>query len=271
MVEIIAEIGINHNGSLELAKEMIDIAAAAGCHYVKFQKRDIDEVYTKEMLDAPRESPWGTTNRDQKEALEFGRDEYDQIDRYCRGKIPWFATPWDGSSMQFLEAYDLPFLKVPSARVNSEPFLKACRQTGTPIILSTGMSDMPMIERAVEILGVPNIYGIMHCTSTYPTKTEELNLNCIKTLKRRFPQTKIGFSNHHPGIIPMATAVALGAEMLEFHMTRDRAMYGSDQAASIEQEGAYKIVKYAKSIEISLGDGQKRFYDSEQKIAEKLR
>lgn len=270
-VELIYEVGINANGDLALAKKLIDVAHSAGCQYVKFQKRNIDLVYTKEELDKPRESQWGTTTREQKEGLEFSFDEYVEIKKYCKGKIGWFASPWDLESLTQLYALGSEYIKIPSALITNETLLHQCKLHNTPVILSTGMSTMAMIDRAVKILGKDKIYCIMACTSTYPSKPEELNLNFIKTLKEVYPWAKIGFSNHSPGVIYMAIAVALGAEVIEFHGTLDRSLPGSDQASSIEPEGVYKLSKWVKGIELAMGDGVKKIYDSELPIMAKLR
>lgn len=272
MTEIIAELGINHNGDIDLAKQMIDVAAAAGCDFVKFQKRTISEVYSQEELDKPRESPWGTTNREQKMGLEFDFHEYEVLDYYCRDKrIKWFASPWDIYSVGFLHNFKPPFMKIASASLTDHELLKTCTEYGYPLILSTGMSTLEELDKAIDVVGRLNVHCIMHCTSTYPTKTEELNLNCIPMLKGKYPWAKIGFSNHHPGIIYMPIAVALGAEMIEFHQTVDRSMYGSDQAASIESTGVFKAVSYMRNVSIALGDGVKKIYDSEVPIRENLR
>jgi N-acetylneuraminate synthase len=274
MTELIAEIGINHNGSTKIAMQLIDIAAASGCSWVKFQKRNIDLVYTKNELDAPRESPWGKTFRDQKQGLEFSMSQYMELSGYIRWKENlkgWFASPWDLDSIKFLNNLGSAFIKVPSALITDFEYLEACKQTDKDIIISTGMSTIDMIDKAVDVIGKDRIYCIMHCTSTYPSKPEELNLKCIPTFKERYPFTKIGFSNHNPGIIYIPIAIALGAEMIEYHITLDRAMYGSDQAASIEPEGAYKIGKYSKGVDVAMGDGVKVIYESEKPIIAKLR
>ena len=273
MTEVIAEIGINANGSIETAKRMIDVAVSAGCDYVKFQKRDIDLVYTKAELDAPRESPWGKTNGDQKRGLEFDLQDYHLIDYYCRErKIKWFFSVWDINSLKMATLFDNPFIKIPSALITDVELLTACKElTDKPIILSTGMSTWGIVDEAFRMLGRERTYCIMHCTSTYPSKPSELNLNCLKTMKLRYPFTKIGFSNHNPGIIYMPVAAALGAEMIEFHITLDRAMYGSDQAASIEPEGVHKLMKYIRGIDIAMGDGIKKIFESEVPIMKKLR
>jgi N-acetylneuraminate synthase len=265
---IIAEIGINHNGNLDLAEKLIDVASSAGCDFVKFQKRDIESCYTEEELNSPRESPWGKTFRTRKEGLEFSEWQYDKIDEYCRKrKIGWFASPWDLKSIDFLSKYEMPWLKVPSALITNMEFLEKCRM-GIPIILSTGMSTLKMVQEAVQVCD-PSV--ILHCTSTYPSKAEELNLRSIPRMMMEFPGKTIGFSNHSPGIIYMPVAVALGARVVEFHITLDRSMYGSDQAASIEPEGVFKVVKYIRGVESALGDGVKRIYPSEEPIVKKLR
>jgi N-acetylneuraminate synthase len=262
MTEIVAEIGINASGSLDIAKKLIDVAHAAGCDYVKFQKRTIDLVYSKEELESKRESPWGTTFADQKYGLEFSEYEYGKINAYCHEKgMKWFASPWDWLSLKMLNKFpDCCFIKIPSALITNDKLLKECQESEKKVILSTGMSTMPIIDHAIDVLGKNNIYCIMACTSTYPSKPEEQNLNCVMTYQKAYPWAKIGFSNHNPGIIFMPIAVALGAEMIEFHITLDRASYGSDQAASIEPSGVHHM-----------GDGIKRIYDSEMSIIKKLR
>ena len=270
-VLLVAEIGINHNGDLNLAKKLIDVAAFGGCDYVKFQKRTIDIVYSKEELDKYRESPWGTTNREQKHGLEFGEGAYDEIDRYCRGKnVGWFASPWDLQSVDFLMRYEPPFIKVASASLTDIDLLNRIKRTGTKVILSTGMSKKEELDNAITILG-DNVEYILACTSTYPTLDDEMNMKFIRTLKKEYPEYKIGFSNHSPGIQFSLIAVALGAEMLEFHITLNRAMYGSDQAASIEPEGVIKIGKHARNISKGMGTGEWTVFDSEEAIKQKLR
>ena len=271
--EVVAEIGINHNGDLKQALQLIDVAVAAGCDFVKFQKRTIEDVYTKEELDEPRKSPWGMTNRDQKNGLEFGANEYLDINAHCRDRgIGWFASPWDLKSIDFLANFGTcAFIKVPSALMIDIAYLKACRATGRKLILSTGMCNYFMIDRAVEVVGRNNIHCLMHCTSTYPSKPEELNLACIPAFHKRYPGMTIGFSNHNPGIIYMPAAVALGAGMIEFHITLDRASYGSDQPSSIEPEGAFKLIKHIRGMEKAIGDGNKIIYESEVPIIDKLR
>lgn len=269
-VFITAEIGINHNGSIEIAKKLIDVAADAGCDAVKFQKRTVDVVYTKEELDKPRESPWGDTNREQKECLEFNRGEYDEIDRYCeKKKILWYASCWDEGSVEFISRYDPPCYKVPSALLTNDNLLKCTKFRGKPIILSTGMSTMDEIEYAVDILGQEDLV-ILHCISTYPANVKELNLRVIQTLKNKF-NCPIGYSGHEVGLLETAAAVVLGACAVERHITLDRTMYGSDQASSIEPYGVKRLVKDIREISLIMGDGKKRVYESEIPIKKKLR
>uniref|UniRef100_A0A6M3KTL1 Putative N-acetylneuraminate synthase n=1 Tax=viral metagenome TaxID=1070528 RepID=A0A6M3KTL1_9ZZZZ len=272
MVEVVAELGINANGSVETAKKMIDVAYAAGIDYVKFQKRTVDLVYTKKELDAPRESPWGTTTREQKQGLELDWSDYDIIDEYCDLKgIGWFASPWDVESLRFIASFDIPFIKIPSALLTNHKLLEACKFLDRKVILSNGMSTMQELKKAVKIIGEDNIHAILHCTSTYPTAPTEMNLSHIKELKQIFPATKIGFSNHYPGLMGMIMAAVMGAEMIEFHLTLDRSMYGSDQAASIEPHGVFELMNRLKLIEKMKGDGVKQVYDSEIPIMQKLR
>lgn len=271
MVEVIAELGINHRGALHIARRLIDVAKAAGCSYVKFQKRDINLVYSQAELAKPRKSPWGTTTREQKQGLEFSHHEYEQIDHYCKKKeIPWFASCWDHRSVDFVQRFKTPFIKIPSALITNMDLLKEVKETGTPVIISTGGSTPYLINSAVNYLG-DQIYCIMACTSTYPTDPEEVNARHVLTLKDRYPWTKIGFSNHYPGLMAMQLAVAYGADMIETHITLDRTMRGSDQAASIEPQGLHELKKRIELIEKMRGDGIKRVYDSEVPIMEKLR
>jgi N-acetylneuraminate synthase len=269
---IIAEIGINHNGELKIAKELIDLAKSAGCDAVKFQKRTIDKVYTKEFLDAPRESPWGKTQRAQKEGLEFGAAEYDQIDRYCKEKeIEWFASPWDIDAFEFLKRYDLRHNKIASAMIVHRGLLQAVAKAGQHTFISTGMSTMEEIDRAVQIFRKENCpFELMHCVSTYPMRDEDANLNTIHTLRERF-KCDVGYSGHEVGLAVSYAAAALGITSLERHITLDRAMYGSDQAASVEPGGLRMLVGAVRKIEQAMGDGQKRVIDAEVPIAKKLR
>ena len=270
-VFITAEVGINHNGDIDLAKKLIDVACLAGCDAVKFQKRTVDVVYTPEQLDISRESPWGTTNREQKNGLEFNYSDYKEINNYCKSKnIQWFASPWDVESVRFLNYFKSNYIKIASASLTDFELLEAVLKTGKDIIISTGMSTKTELDNALRIVG-KNVKYILACTSTYPTKPEEMNLNFIKTLKEQYPQYKIGFSNHSPGLTFMIGATALGAEMIEFHITLDRAMYGSDQAASIEPGGIMHLMKYVKDLEIAEGTGEWTVFPGEIEIKKKLR
>ena len=267
---IIAEIGINHNGSLDLAKKLIDAAVDCNCDAVKFQKRTVDVVYTAEELARPRESPFGTTNGDLKRGLEFGFDEYSEIDTYCKQKgIDWMASCWDEASVDFMEQFDPPCYKISSASLTDDDLLRHHKKSERPIILSTGMSTMQQISHAVDVLGQENLV-ILHCTSTYPSKLEELNLKVIQSLKNKFP-LPVGYSGHESVFIPSYTAAMLGACMVERHITLDRALWGSDQAASLEVDAFRRMVKYIKMIDTMVGDGVKKVYDSELPIIEKLR
>ncbi|MDD5137189.1 MAG: N-acetylneuraminate synthase family protein [Candidatus Omnitrophica bacterium] len=267
---IIAEVGINHNGSLEIAKKLIDEAHLAGCDAVKFQKRTVEIVYTPEELAKPRENPFGPTNGDLKRGLEFGLEEYKEIDKYCKAKgITWFASCWDERSVDFIGQFGVPCYKIASASLTDEKLLKYHRSKGKPIILSTGMSDIAMIEKAVKILGAEDLI-IMHCTSTYPSKSEELNLRGIATLRDRF-DVPIGYSGHEVGLYTTMAATVLGASVAERHITLDRAMWGSDQAASVEPQGLRRLVTDIRTWEAAKGDGHIKVYESEVPIIKKLR
>ena len=267
---IIAEIGINHNGSVSLAKKMIDIAVTTGCDAVKFQKRTIDVVYTKEELAKERKSVFGNTNGDLKRGLEFGEAEYKEIDEYCKKKgIIWFASCWDEASVDFMEKFDVPCYKIASASLTDDNLLKYTKSKGKPILLSTGMSTMEEIRHAVSILGEDNLV-IYHCTSTYPSDTREMNLRVIPEFKKEF-SCPIGYSGHERGITPSVIAVVMGANSVERHITNDRTNWGSDQAASLETAGLYHMVRDIRQVPILLGDGVKVVYDRELPIIEKLR
>ena len=269
-VYIVAEAGINHNGSLEYAKELISLAAEANCDAVKFQKRTIDVVYSPEELARPRENPFGDTNGDLKRGLEFGEKEFKEIDQYCKEKeIIWFASCWDEGSVDFIEQFDPPCYKIASASLTDDDLLHYHRKLGKPIILSTGMSTLEQIDHAVEILGQEDLI-ILHSTSTYPARPEELNLNVIKTLKEKYP-VPIGYSGHEVGLPTTFAAAVLGACMIDRHFTKDRAMWGSDQAASLEVPGFRRLVADLRELEVALGNGNKKVYDSELPIIEKLR
>ena len=269
MTYIIAEIGINHNGDMKLAKQLIRSAAKAGCNAVKFQKRTIEEVYTKEELDADRESPWGTTNREQKNGLEFSMKQYLTLEKYASSyNLDFIVSCWDEKSVDDIEDnLNVKYHKVASALATDKSFLEKLNKTGKPIILSVGMMTEEEIESAVDILD--NVEYILACTSTYPTKPEEVNLKHINTLKGKYSDFKIGFSNHYSGLDACVGATCLGAECIEFHITKDRAMYGSDQPASIENVTA--MVESIRNMEIMLGDGKKVVYDTDKPIAAKLR
>jgi N-acetylneuraminate synthase len=269
---VIAEIGINHNGDLELAKQMIDAAVHAGADAVKFQKRTPEVCTPPEQQKQMRETPWGyITYLDYRYKVEFNEEQYGIIDRYCAGKgLTWLASVWDEPSVDFMEKFETPAYKVPSASLTDHNLLKHVRKTGKPVIVSTGMSTMDQIHKAVGLIGADDLV-IMHCTSTYPCEPEELNLNMVGTLRSEFPHTPIGYSGHEVGLVPSAVAVALGACMVERHLTLDRAMWGSDQAASVEPGGFERLVKYIRVTESSLGDGVKKVYESEKASMKKLR
>lgn len=267
---IIAEIGINHNGDINIAKKLIDMAVEAGCDAVKFQKRTIELVYTPEELAKPRENPFGPTNGDLKRGLEFGEKEYQEIDRHCKEKgIMWFASPWDIKSVDFLEKFNVPCYKIASACLTDDELLKHIKSKRKPIILSTGMSTIEQIKHAVEVLGEDDLV-ILHCTSTYPSKNEELNLRVIPWLKEKF-NCPIGYSGHEAGVYSSFAAVILGASVVERHITLERAMWGSDHAASLEPRGLELLVRDIRTIPIFLGDGEKKVFESELPLIQKLR
>ena len=270
---LIAEIGINHNGDMEVAKLLIDAASNSGFDAVKFQKRTIDKVYTKEFLDSPRESQWGTTQRDQKEGLEFSLSEYKEIDSYCKGKrIQWSASAWDIDSQIFLQQFDCTFNKVASPMLGHMPLLKLIAAEGKKTFISTGMSTLEEIDDVVKIFVEAKCpFELMHCNSTYPMKEEDANLLCIPMLKERYG-CDVGYSGHESSLIKVSTtAVALGATSIERHITLDRAMYGSDQAASIESSSLDSFVKAVRAIPSILGNGKKILSEEETKTRDKLR
>jgi N-acetylneuraminate synthase len=267
---VIAEIGINHNGSLETAKQLIDVAVESGCDAVKFQKRTVDVVYTADELARPRENPFGPTNGDLKRALEFGHDAYREIDRYCRTKgIAWFASCWDEASVDFMEKFEPPCYKIASASLTDDALLRHHAAMRRPIILSTGMSTIEQIQHAVETLATDDLI-LLHCNSTYPAKLEELNLRALQTFQRMF-EVPVGYSGHEVGLPTTLAAVALGAAVVERHVTLDRAMWGSDQAASLEPAGLKRLVRDIRAIERALGDGIKCVWESERAVMAKLR
>jgi N-acetylneuraminate synthase len=268
----IAEIGINHNGDISIAKDLIKVAKDAGCDAVKFQKRTIDLVYTKELLDAPRESPWGKTQRAQKEGLEFGYDEYKEIDRYCKELgIEWFASAWDLESQKFLRQFNCKYNKIASPMLTYEPLLLEVASEKKHAFISTGMSDMENIDRAVQIFREAECpFELMHCVSTYPMDDEDANLNCINTLRDRY-KCNVGYSGHEVGLAVSYAAAALGITSLERHITLDRAMYGSDQAASIEPAGLRMLVGAIRKIKKAMGNGVICINAKEIPISKKLR
>jgi N-acetylneuraminate synthase len=269
---VIAEVGINHNGDVKIAKQLIDLAKQTGCDAVKFQKRTIDIVYTKEFLDSFRESPWGTTQRQQKEGLEFGQAEYDEIDAYCRALgIDWFASAWDVPSQLFLRQYNLKYNKIASPMLTHVDLLKAVAEERKPTFISTGMSTYEEIDPAVKLFkshACP--FVLMHCVSEYPAQERSLNLRCLHELRKRY-NCPVGYSGHEVTMVPGVIAVAMGAVAVERHISLDRAMYGSDQAASLERRGLESMVGYIRTIPMVLGDGIKRITSSEMANAEKLR
>ena len=273
MVFIIAEIGINHNGDLEIAKKLIEIAKNAGCNAVKFQKRTVEKVYSKDVLDSPRESPWGNTNREQKLGLEFGKKEYDEINKHCQlYGIDWFASSWDLDSQSFLHQYDLKYNKIASAMLTNNELLKAVAKEKKHTFISTGMSTMEEIRNAVNTFREYSCpFELMHANSSYPMKIEEANLLCIPMLKNEFG-CNVGYSGHEIGAYRVSLiAVTLGATSLERHITLDRTMYGSDQAASLEPGGLERMVRDVNGVEAIMGDGKKRVWDSEIPVKKKLR
>lgn len=271
-VYIIAEIGINHNGSIALAQKMIDGAVFAGCDAVKFQKRTPELCVPKDQWNIERDTPWGRmTYIEYRHKVEFELDQYNEINEYCKQKnIDWFASPWDEEALEFMEQFNPIMYKVASASLTDSLLLKKMRATGKPIMLSTGMSTIEEIEEAVNLLGRENLL-IAQSTSTYPCALNELNLRVIQTLKQKFPEVPIGYSGHETGLAPTLASIALSASFVERHITLDRAMWGTDQAASVEIGGMFRLVKDIRDIEKALGDGIKRVYDSEQNSIQKLR
>tara|TARA_A100001515_G_scaffold144705_1_gene149638 strand:- start:872 stop:1756 length:885 start_codon:yes stop_codon:yes gene_type:complete len=268
----IAEIGINHNGDMSLCKKLIDLAVETGCNAVKFQKRDINTVYTNEYLDSARQSPWGTTQRDQKEGLEFGKEEYDEINAYCKEKgILWSASAWDTKSQQFLDQYNLPFNKVASAMLTHTDLLEMIAKEGRHTFISTGMSAYKDIDVAVEIFRRHNCpFTLFHCVSTYPCKDEDCNINVVKTLSDRYG-CPVGYSGHEQGVLPSLLAASVGAVAIERHITLDKEMYGSDQSASIERDDLKLLIKESRKVTNTMGTGQKTFLQHEIPVANKLR
>jgi len=267
---VIAEIGINHNGDIDLAKRLISVAVAAGCDAVKFQKRTVEIVYTEKELATPRPNPFGETNGDLKRGLEFDEEDYEEIASFCKQvKIPWLVSPWDEPSVDFMEQFDLPVYKIASASLTDDNLLRHIRKTGKPVIASTGMSTYAEIDHAVDLLGKHDLV-LMHTTSTYPAKYEQLNLRAIPTIIERYG-VPVGYSGHETGIPTSVAAMALGACCVERHITMDRAMWGSDQAASLEPNGISRLVRDIRLVEQSMGDGIKRVYEDEIPVMKKLR
>jgi N-acetylneuraminate synthase len=267
---VIAEIGINHNGDIELAKRLITVAVAAGCDAVKFQKRTIDVVYTPEELAKSRENPFGPTNGDLKRGLEFTLEDFQELDHYCSEvRMPWFASCWDEGSVDFIQQFNTPCYKIASASLTDDKLLRYTRATGKPILLSTGMSTIEEVDHAVEVLGKEDLI-LLHACSTYPAHYEELNLTVIPMLSERYG-IPVGYSGHETGLPSSVAAVALNACVVERHITLDRSMWGSDQAASLEPNGISKLVSQIRLVEKSMGDGVKRVLEREQPIISKLR
>jgi N-acetylneuraminate synthase len=269
---IVAEIGINHNGDMSICKELIDIAAESGCDAVKFQKRDLNKVYTQEFLDSSRESPWGNTQREQKAGLEFDTDEYRDIDCYCKEKgLEWFASAWDLNSQEFLQQFDCKYNKVASAMNVYEDLLRVIAKEGKHTFISTGMTTYDDIQNAVDIFKEENCsFELMHTISTYPMKDENANLKMINTLRDKY-QCNVGYSGHEVGLAISNAAAALGITSLERHITIDRSMYGSDQSASVEPAGFKQLVGAVRKIEKAMGDGVKKVIEAEAPIAANLR
>ena len=269
---IIAEIGINHNGDMKICKKLIDVAKDSGCDAVKFQKRTLNKVYSKEQLKSYRESPWGKTTYDQKKGLEFSLKDYKTIDKYCKKrKINWFASAWDLESQKFLSQFDCKYNKVASAMIVYEELLEAIASEKKHTFISTGMSTFENIQNAINIFKNHNCsFELMHTHSTYPTKEENVNLKCIETLRNKF-NCNVGYSGHENGIAISQAACGFGITSLERHITLDRTMYGSDQSASIEENGLRNLIDAVRKIEIAIGDGVKKYQDDEKEIAKKLR
>lgn len=267
---VIAEIGINHNGDIEIAKKLIEMAEAAGCNAVKFQKRTVDVVYSADELARPRDNPFGPTNGDLKRGLEFGLDQYREIDRYCKElDIAWFASCWDEDSVDFIEQFCPPCYKIASATLTDDKLLEHHRKKGRPILLSTGMSTLDEIDHAVEILGTKDLV-ILQATSTYPSDYAELDLRVIPAFRERYG-VPVGYSGHETGIPTSVAAMAMGACIVERHITLERAMWGSDQAASLGPSGITRLVRDIRLVELAMGSRTKRVFEREKPIISKLR
>tara|TARA_R100001163_G_scaffold64993_2_gene60667 strand:+ start:374 stop:1234 length:861 start_codon:yes stop_codon:yes gene_type:complete len=279
--EIISEIGINHNGDINIAKKLIDISVFAGCDVVKFQKRNPEVCVPEHMKQTTRKTPWGEMSYiDYKNKIEFGEDEYDEIDDYCRGKIAWTASPWDMDSVEFLEQYDLPFVKIASALLTDYELIRKCSQIFPKLIVSTGMSTIEEVDKAVEAMGgeVHNYeaqmrrceYALLHCNSTYPAEVKDLNLSCIKTLKKRYG-CEVGYSGHEYGLTTTISSICFGATIIERHVTLDKAMWGTDQMVSVEPHGLIKLVRGIRELESAIGNGEKVVTEGEKPFRDKLR
>ena len=274
-IYIIAEIGINHNGSLDIAKKLIDIAEVAGCHAVKFQKRNPAVCVPEHQKNIMRETPWGKmTYLEYKYKVEFGKEEYDDINSYCNNKgIAWSASPWDLDSLKFLNQYNVPFIKIPSALLTNTELVSETAKTDKKVILSTGMSTIEEIDTAVSAMKVANNnceFALLHCNSSYPAPNEDLNLTCIKTLKDRY-KCEVGYSGHEFGLTTSISSICLGATIIERHITLDRTMWGTDQMCSVEPQGLIKLVRGINELNLALGDGIKRVTETEIPIRNKLR
>ena len=279
--EIISEIGINHNGDIDVAKKLIDISVLAGCDSVKFQKRNPDVCVPEHMKKTKRKTPWGEMFYiDYKHKIEFGQDEYDEIDDYCRGKIAWSASPWDMDSVEFLAQYDLPWVKIASALLTDYELITECSNKFSKLIVSTGMSTIGEIDKAVEAMGceVGNYdsdlrrceFALLHCNSTYPAQVKDLNLRCIETLKQRY-KCQVGYSGHEYGLTTTIASICFGATIIERHVTLDKSMWGTDQMVSVEPHGLIKLVRGIRELESAIGDGKKVVTDSEKPVRDKLR
>ena len=274
-IYIIAEIGINHNGDLAIAKKLIDIAKVAGCDVVKFQKRNPDVCVPEHQKSVMRDTPWGKmTYLEYKYKVEFEKKEYDEIDAYCKNKqIDWTASPWDLDSLNFLNKYDVPFIKIPSALLTDIELIKESTKTGKKVIISTGMSTIEEVDTAVDAIKEINSnasYAILHCNSTYPAPNDELNLKCIQTLKDRY-ECEVGYSGHEFGLTTTIASICLGATIIERHITLDRTMWGTDQMCSVEPQGLIKLVRGVRELNNALGDGVKVVTETEKPIRDKLR
>tara|TARA_Y100000590_G_scaffold440074_1_gene565002 strand:- start:2649 stop:3485 length:837 start_codon:yes stop_codon:yes gene_type:complete len=274
-IYIIAEIGINHNGDISVAKQLIDIAKVAGCDVVKFQKRNPDVCVPEHQKSVMRDTPWGKmTYLEYKYKVEFEKPEYDEIDKYCKSRdIQWTASPWDLDSLEFLNKYDVPFIKIPSALLTDLELIKQTTETGKKIIISTGMSTMDEVDNAVNTIKSVNNnadYAVLHCNSSYPAPTNELNLKCIQTLKNRY-NCDVGYSGHEFGLTTTIASICLGATIIERHITLDRTMWGTDQMCSVEPQGLIKLVRGIKELNSAIGDGNKVVTDTEKPIKDKLR